>query len=65
MRKVTQLVDVSDVLGGMGLFFLAVGVGLYDGRLMLIVLGAACLLVAVAYARGEEPPPAAPTENEG
>lgn len=59
MRRIARFFGPADVIGIIGLMVLAYGASLFDPRLPLLVIGAALVLVAVAYSVPDAPPPPA------
>lgn len=57
MRRIARFFGPADVIGIIGLAVLAYGAGLFDPRLPLLVIGAALVLVAVAYSAPEKADP--------
>ena len=49
MHRIARFFGPADVIGIIGLLVLAYGSSLFDPRLPLLVIGAALVLVAVAY----------------
>jgi hypothetical protein len=60
MRRIARYFGPADVIGIIGLLLLAYGASLFDPRLPVLVIGAALILVAVAYAVPDATPPAPP-----
>ena len=65
MRRIVEVIDFPDLAGLAGLLILAIAAGLFDPRFSLVVIGSALLVIAMAYARPQQPPappPAPPAE---
>lgn len=57
MRRIARFFGPADVIGIIGLLILAYGASLFDSRLPVLVIGAALVLVAVAYSVPDPKPP--------